>query len=469
MKAHAGPEYEWILPPTVGRFLQSQAFVRLIIGPVGSGKSSGCVAEIIRRAAEQEPGPDGKRRSRFAVVRNTYGELRDTTRKTIEQWLDETRWSQASTWHEAENTLTIQTEEIHCEVLLRALDRPQDVRKLLSLELTGAWLNEAKEIPRAVFDMVQSRVGRYPSKKQGGPTWYGVWADTNPPDTDHYLYRIFEEQRPEGFELFRQPSGLSPEAENLENLPPGYYKRLVMGKNPDWVKVYARGEYGYVQEGKPIYPEWNEHIHFDAKVEAFSSGPIYLGMDFGLTPAIVFGQRDPADGQLQVFDELVSTDMGAERFGREAATMLKRDYPGRKVEGWGDPAGEQRAQTDETTPFQIVQAAGLPIFPAPTNDFTLRREAVAGMLGRLTMRGRPALVVGPKAITLRKAMAGAYCYRRLQVAGDERFQDKPDKNGFSHVAEAAQYMAVGLGEDRRVVSGSARTSASFKVRRSVRA
>lgn len=463
-----GPEYEWVLPPTVGRFMQSDAFVRLILGPVGSGKSSGCVGEIIRRAVEQRPGPDGLRRTRGTVVRNTYGELRDTTRKSIEQWLEQTRWDRAATWHEAESTLTLAHDDVHCEVLLRALDRPQDVRKLLSLELTWAWLNEAKEIPRAVFDMVQTRVGRYPSKLQGGPSWFGVWCDTNPPDTDHYLYRLFEEQRPEGFELFRQPSGLSPNAENLENLPPGYYQRLVMGKNPDWIRVYAGGEYGYVQEGKPIYPEWNDAIHRDDSVKPFADGPIYLGMDFGLTPAIVLAQRAD-DGQLQVFDELVSEDMGAQRFAATAVAKIKREYPGRPVDGWGDPAGEQRAQTDERTPFDIVRGAGLPLVPAPTNDFTLRREAVAGMLQRLTMRGRPALVVGPKCITLRKAMSGAYCYRRLQVAGDERFQDKPDKNGFSHVAEAAQYVAVGLGEDRRVIQGSSRPSSSFKVRRSVRA
>jgi hypothetical protein len=454
-------EYEWVLPRTVAAFMQSDAFVRLIIGPIGSGKSSGCVGEIVRRAAEQRPSGDGIRRTRFAVVRNTYGELRDTTRKTIEQWLEETGWSEVSTWHEAENTLTIATDDLHCEVLLRALDRPQDVRKLLSLELTGAWLNEAKEIPRAVFDMIQGRVGRYPSKFQGGPTWFGVWADTNPPDTDHYLYKIFEEERPEGFALFRQPSGLALNAENVENLPQGYYKRLSSGKSADWVKIYVGAEYGYVQDGKPIYPEWNGRIHaadvvpFEpSHIEALNP-PIILGQDFGLTPAAVFCQR-ASDGQVQVFDELVSEDMGAVTFARELATMIKGQYPKRPVKGWGDPAGEQRSQVDERTPFEVVRAAGVPMSAAPTNDFTRRREAVAGLLLRLTMSGRPALAIGPKCKTLRKAMAGGYCYRRLQLSGDERYADKPDKGPYSHVAEALQYACVGMGEDRVAVHGNQR-------------
>jgi hypothetical protein len=449
-------------PPTLGRFLGSDAPVRLVIGPVGSGKSSACAMELLRRALEQRPGPDGKRRTRFAVIRNSYRELADTTVKTVQQWLPD----DLGVWRMVDNAFDLSFNDIECEILFRALDRPADAKKLLSLELTGAYINEAKEIPRAVFDLLQTRIGRYPAVKDGGCTWSGVWMDSNPPDTDDYLYKIFEEQRPEGFELYRQPGGRSPEAENVSNLPADYYARIARGKNPDWVKVYVDGEYGFVQDGRPIYPEYKDALHFDATVQPIPRSDITLGMDFGLTPAAVLCQRD-ADGQLQVFDELVSEDMGAVAFARELASKLKGEYYGRGVTGWGDPAGEQRAQTDERTPFDVVLAAGLPVSPAPTNDYTLRREAVAGMLLRLTMTGRPALVIGPKCANLRKAMAGGYCYKRLQISGDERFHDKPDKGRYSHVAEALQYAAVGLGEDRRAVDGS-RSSMSFTVRRSLR-
>ena len=30
------------------------------------------------------------------------------------------------------------------------------------------------------------RVGRYPSMRDGGPSWYGVIADTNAPDSEHW-------------------------------------------------------------------------------------------------------------------------------------------------------------------------------------------------------------------------------------------------------------------------------------------
>ena len=64
--------YNYVHVPTIRRFALDEHRIRGIMGPFGSGKSSGCVHEIIRRAHEQKPGPDGIRRTRFAVVRNCY-------------------------------------------------------------------------------------------------------------------------------------------------------------------------------------------------------------------------------------------------------------------------------------------------------------------------------------------------------------------------------------------------------------
>ena len=392
------------------------------------------------------------RRSRFAVIRNTYPELRDTTMKTFESWVPAVLREKKA----QENAYVIRFDDVVCEVMFRALDQPDDAKKLLSLELTGAYINEAKEVPKGVYDLLATRIGRYPALKDlpegTSEPWRGIWMDTNPPDNDHWLYKLFEEVKPEQHQVFRQPGGRSPVAENRRNLRSDYYDTISLGKDKDWVKVMVDGEYGFVKTGKPIYPEYLDSTH--CMEFPYLPREKYLGMDFGLTPAAVIVQRDPADGQLQVVDEFVTEDMGAVRFAGMLATKLKAEFATQHIEGWGDPAGEQRAQTDERTPFDIVQGQGLPVSPAPTNDFTLRREAVAGLLLRLTMMGRPALVVHPRCRTLRKAMQGGYYYRRVQVTGVDRFMDVPEKNRFSHVAEALQYAMVGLGEDRRVVSGT---------------
>ena len=50
---------------------------------------------------------------------------------------------------------------------------------------------------------------------------------------------------------------------------------------------------------------------------------------------------------------------------------------------YGDPAGDFRAQTDETTPFQILRGAGLKATPAPSNSVDLRLESVSSQLNKM--------------------------------------------------------------------------------------
>lgn len=432
--------------PISRAFMLDDSFFRGIMGPFGSGKSTVCVMELLRKAKEQQIGSDGKKRTRWAVVRNTYPELRTTTIKTWHQWVP----PQIGRWVDTGPPMHhIQEGDLDIEVIFVSLDRPDDVAKLLGMELTGAWVDEAREVPKAVIDGLTGRVGRYPSKLMGGCSWSGILASTNPPDNDHWWYKLAEDVKPEGWAFFRQPSGLAPDAENRENLPANYYERQLLGKEEDWVKVYVHGEYGFVRDGKPIYPEYKDSVHC-REFDLIPGQPIYVGIDFGLTPAAVFGQRTMM-GQWRWHSELVTEDMGAKRFSELMRNVMHERYAGMPFASiTGDPAGEGRAQTDETTPFQILRAAGVEARPAPTNDYTKRRESVASCLSRL-IDGEPGLIIHPQCKTLRKGMAGGYNYKRLQVTGEERYRDVPDKGMYSHVCEAGQYMLVGAGEARTLV------------------
>lgn len=429
------------------------AFVRGIKGPIGSGKSVGMCLEIMMRAMAQSP-YKGVRRSRWAVIRNTYRELVDTTIKTWMDWFPENMgvWSQGNMTHTITQIMPDGT-VLYLEVLFRALDKPNDVKKLLSLELTGGWINEAKEIPKSVLDMLQGRVGRYPPPFKGGASWFGVIMDTNPPDTDHWWYKLFEEDLPPNWIAYNQPSGLSETAENRHNLPKNYYENMQHGHDKEWINVYVHGKYGFVSDGKPVWPEYKDDIHHsDDDLPLAGNGTIYVGIDFGLTPAAVIGQIT-AGGQMQIIDELVTEDMGAMNFGRLLHEKLNREYCGCQLEVYADPAGEQRAQTDEITPFMILSNIGIEAWPTYTNDFTVRREAVADYMQRLDFTGHPAFMVGPKCKMLRKALAGGYKYKRMQVTGDAKFMDKPDKGRYSHVADALQYFVLGAVGGERVVGG----------------
>lgn len=465
----------YVPTPTLTKFHHSDAFYRGVLGPVGSGKSTATCMEITTRAAGQDPDQDGVRRTRWAIVRNTFRELRDTTAKTWLEWITEEQFgsfNNTAMEHHIKVPMPDGT-RLDCLVLFRALDRPQDVKKLLSLELTGAWVNEAREIPFAIVQALGDRVERYPAN----PTWSGVMMDTNPPDTDHWWYRLAEEDRPDGWEFWRQPGGLiesggkfvhNPNAENFRaedehgqmlldeagnpvrgGIPTNYYLRRMSGKNKDHIRVYYCAEYGFVRDGKPVYPEFSDSLHVpEQPIEPVPGLPLYVGVDFGLTPAAVFGQR-LASGRWIKVDELVTEDMGAVRFAELLSERLHGRYSGWEYKAYGDPAGSQRAQTDERTPFEILRGRGIDIIPAPSNDPDLRREAVALPLTRI-VDGVPGMLISPRCKMLRKGMAGGYCYKRVQVSGDERFHDKPDKGRYSHVCDADQYLMLGAGEGHTV-------------------
>lgn len=455
--------------PTIGAFMASNAFVRGICGPFGSGKSSGCVWELVKRGVQQAPGSDGVRRSRWIVVRNTFRQLEDTTIRTVHQWLPPYQFGE---WRVNDHSYRLRSfraadnePAAEIELLFRALDRPDHVANLLSMELTGGWVNEAREVPWSIIDALQGRVARYPAMRDGGATWSGLIMDTNPPDADSRWYKFFEEEdhrdaiaelakvvpavATNGFAaIFKQPSGLSPEAENLPNLPPGYYQRLAIGKSEEWVKVYIRGEYGFVIDGKAVFPEYNDGVHCwdgsDPKRPApktVAGLPIYRGWDFGLTPACVFTQILPS-GQWIVVDELVATGMGVDRFSDEVITHSGQYFPGCEFVDVGDPAGSIRAETDEKSCFMILHAKGIRIEPGIQTP-TIRMEAVRRPLRTLIDGGRPAFIIHPRCKVLRRALMGGYQFRRLQVSA-ERYSDKIDKNAWSHVAEALCYVGSRL-------------------------
>ena len=444
---------------TATLFHASNDFVRLLIGPIGSGKSVACVMEILARAQAQLPNKEGVRKTRFAVIRNSYRELQDTTIQTFFDWIprDLGTYKVSDMTHIIDERLQDGT-RLYCEILFRALDRPDDVKKLLSLELTGAFINESRHIPRQIFDMLMGRIGRYPSKREGGPSWYGVWMDTNPPDTDHWIYRLFEEERPEGWSVYHQPSGESAEAENIENLPEGYYKNMQPGKDQEWINVYVHGRYGFVQDGKPVYPQYHDDIHFTNSDLRVVSPLLYVGLDFGLTPAAVILQRT-ASGQWQALDELVTEDMSALQFGPELQRLMNSSlYRGRQFEIWGDPAGTEGAQSDKSTPFDILNSMGIDARPVDdrSNDTEIRRNALVQNLITYTVTGEPAFLVGPRCIMLRKGLAGGFKFRRIQVANTERYMDKPDKNKYSHVCEALEYGLLGAGEGHTLLQDRGR-------------
>jgi len=147
--------------PVASAFIQSDAPVSVIVGPVGSGKSSATVIKLMRLILGTPPGADGVSRSRTIIVRNTYRELEDSVIKTFFAWVPQSsgEWSPGSlTWR-----LDVPGRCQH-DVMFRSFDSAGDVGKLLSTEYSYGMLSEARELPEELIHMLPARL-RYPTQR----------------------------------------------------------------------------------------------------------------------------------------------------------------------------------------------------------------------------------------------------------------------------------------------------------------
>lgn len=450
-------------PPTLREFIKDylpgELFYDWIIGPLGSGKTTGIFFKLIYMAGLQEPGSDGIRRSRAVVVRNTMPQLKDTTLSSWHYWFKD---GQAGKWYATApkaNTFVLRYNDVECEVLFRALDTPDDVARVLSLEVTFAILDEYVEIPRPIVDALAGRCGRYPPANDGGATNWGMWGSSNPGTEDNWWFdhlhdsavtvqpgEDYVDNDTRNTRYFLQPSGFSPEAENIENLPgkAAYYTNQAKGKTDTWINQFLKAEWGFSVAGKPVIGSFKADLHTTRQGVHYNPHlPLVAGFDPGVGgSAMVFGQED-LHGRLLVLGELIAEGMGASRFVQELLRpYLKRRFPGIDLStGFviaPDPAANNRATSDEKTVVDVLRRH-FRVSIESNNQLALRLDAIENYTTRLTPAG-PALVIDEKECpTVVRALKGGWRYAldaREHIRGSS-----PEKNAFSHPGDATGYLA----------------------------
>lgn len=438
-------DLNYTAPTTLSAFMQSTKRIRIVRGPVGSGKSSAMVMELLRRALEQAPDPkDGIRRSRFAIVRNTMPQLKNTSMKTINELLKGLVQYRAS-----DHAFDIKFGDVESEWMMIPLDTPENVQRLLSLDLTGGWLSELRELPPQILLDVLSRCGRYPSMMNGGPSWYGVIGETNSFSEDSPWNKILEEKElggkplPPTWGYWVQPGARDPGAENRQNLVPGYYEDLIESNSPEWVGQYIDNLITPSLAGEAVFrASFKHNFHIAAsELSPIPGTMLIIGMDFGRNPAAVITQMDPK-GRLCVVDELTESGMGVEQFvTTKLRPLLAQPKYARLPAGiCGDPSGVARGQIGEESVFAMLKRCGLSAQPAQTNNIDPRLRAVEKFL--LQQRdGGPALLFSPHCTTIIRAMQSRYRYARTKTGV---LQTQPDKtHPWSDIADALQYAVLG--------------------------
>jgi hypothetical protein len=216
-------------------------------------------------------------------------------------------------------------------------------------------------------------------------------------------------------------------------------------RDQEWLDEAKRGSTpaGWAQEmeldwsvvrGVPWFEEFNIELHVAKAPLRPLSGKIVAGWDYGLTPATVFIQVTPLGQILVHAPELQSWDSGILNHGNIVKTQMSQYFTHNEIVHYGDPAGNQRAQTDERTCVQTLRDVyGIHVFNGPVTatarDVPLRKAMTT------LIQGRPQLQIDPRNTWLIEALKGGY--KRKQV--NDTVLDVLDDNEYTHIVDALGY------------------------------
>jgi hypothetical protein len=412
--------------------------------------------DLFLRALSQEP-YKGVRRTKFIILRNTMQQLMSTVKPLIDTWFVTLTNGTFGQWRLTEKTFELRLNlpdgtHVFSEFCLMAADTSDDVRRLLSLEASAAWVEEAREVDEEVFNGLAGRVARFPNRAAGGVTYPGLIASTNPPAMGTF-WADYIQKPPSNAAIFMQPPALladgaiNPDAENLENLDPEYYPNIMEGKSEGWIDVYLRNEFGPGEFGSPVFKasfkrKWHVSEHPLQAIPSVGS-PLIVGMDNGLQAAATVMQQDARSrvNVLSICYVPFDQTMGVEAFlDRLLVPHLTSTYAVRRENYLFvlDPACFQRSQVNEATIAQAVQARGFRAIRASTNDPEKRNSAMEGLLTR-AIDGGPGLLIDPRCTHLIDGMDWGYRFKK-NASGQGTLTI--DKTFHSHQVESAVYSAL---------------------------
>jgi len=434
-------QIKYMPPSTIHGFLRAWGAEALYLqGPFGSGKSVGGCWKLYGAGKRSWQKYHMPRRS--LIVRNTWETLKQTTWKSFMEW-----FASLGEWRESKKTFYMPSQQ-H-EFVFAGLDRPKDVAKVKSLEITDFMLDEASEIVHDIFLALQGRKGRYPKIENKAAAKMNMDPQalcvSNPPDDEHWLVDEFDKNPKAGYFQFLQPSGVSPEGENIENLPRGYYENLLeqYSSRPDLIQRYVHGKRAVVVRGKAVYQfEFSRPEHVSTQPLVWPEGKkILRGWDAsGNVPAAVVGWLTPS-GRWDIAKEFVTDRAGIRDFGQRLTAWCRSEFPDAEYIDVGDPATFAEFSDPHgglTSNAKILKAECGVDMKKGVQAFRIRRDALGE---RLAKRGR-LLIYGPGAPRLAAGLEGGYSFP--QLSDNRGYGGDPIKNQYSHVVEAAQYLATYL-------------------------
>ena len=486
---------------------------KCIRGPIGDGKSVLMCFYIVKKSHTQialdvtENGVKKRIRwSKWLIARHTFKALQETTIETWNQWFgDRTRWKKnpglVGRYEEELPDGTI----CRIDFICHALESPNIINDLQSLELSGAWINEATQTTLKIVGRVYSRLKRFnpvPGLKDG-PRPFHVIMDTNSPNETNWWYRKEVVEQPAGWMFFVCPPAVLQEkdsatgkfvyvpndveharkhgrrpAENVREIDGGYHQGMgywmdmISSLDDDDIRTLLMNQFGLTVSGQGVFAaSWDNARHrFKPSDHPFERGmAVLIGLDLGRTPAAAIGQMG-TDGVLRVKRAVTTWNQrlnngagGLERMDvgqfweERLRPVLTNDfgYPSCRHVCFTDPAGKNYNEVVSISAVERLVSMGLNAIPcdkvraysSDVRDITEGNnvEIRIACVDELLRRGYLQVADGDACKMVLEGFNGKYCYRKMRAGSDgaERYDDKPDKNDWSHIMDGVQYLCLG--------------------------
>lgn len=473
--------------PVANKFLLSRAFVQIIIGPVGSAKTMTALRKL-RRIGQMQGGKiDANgviwRKARVGVIRETYPNLE---KNTLPSWFRIHPESDGKfTWKApfthrlrlilATDPATGRAIDVcDFEIEFRAIGDRSVEEACRGWEVVAVMIDEADLQPAELLAFLSGRVGRSSELDPSLVVDPTILLSLNAPYIDNWIYPLaYENEFSELFdpellqalggrplvEVFIQPGGREPNAENLHNLPKGYYTiQAALNKHrPDYVARMLDNKPVPMQHGQPVNPQFDYARHV-RPIDYDPRRMLIVGFDQGLFASAVASQRT-VEGHFRSLREAVSfleagktlKKIGPTAAGQMVKAMLNEhffDIDADRVRFAGDPAAwsaRDREDSEHDWILAFQKALGHKVHKAKTNKQGLRHEAIWRAQAE-----HDGYAVDPACKHLIRGHLGGYRYRDAEMKdGETRGHLEVADTIFTHVCDAEQYAAV---EGEHVIS-----------------
>ncbi|MEW6016477.1 MAG: phage terminase large subunit [Pseudomonadota bacterium] len=383
--------------------------MRAFGGGLGGGKTTAANVECLDMAMAY-PGTVG------LIARQTYPELRDTTRKNFLERVCPPELIKPGGWNKTENILTLVNGS---QILFRSLDDPL---KFASLELGFFFIDQAEETTEEIFLTLVGRL-RHPAGPRRGILTF------NPAGHD-WIWQTFVNRPEADYEFIPVSTRDNP------YLPEDYLPTLLSKYPEAWVKRMVDGSFD-VFEGQ-VYPDYDPRIHRIPQREIPDTWPRYRAIDHGYRnpTAVLWAALSPED-ELVVYDEHYES---GQLVSHHAAIVKARSGERLYAASVCDPSMAAKSPIDGRSVLDEYSQRGI-VWKPGNNDVAAGILRVSERL-KPDAAGRARLYITENCVNLLEELP-QYTWRAMGPAQVGNEPEQPRKYR-DHAVDALRYLVMEL-------------------------